>query len=42
MKVYQVTIKKGNETQVTYCDFRPAENEIFIINGERWRALFWI
>ena len=42
MKIYKVTVKKGHETKITYCDFRPVENETFLTNGERWTALYWI
>lgn len=41
MKIYKVVLEKGNETRVTYCDYRPRENEIFVINGERWIAVCW-
>ena len=42
MKVYCVTLKKGNEFRRMYCDFRPTENEIFRLNGEEWFAVSWI
>jgi hypothetical protein len=42
MKVYQVTIKKGNATKITYCDYRPKENEVIFINGEKWEVLYFI
>ena len=42
MKIYTVTLKKGNEFRTTHCDFRPKENETFLINGEKWVAVSWI
>ena len=42
MKTYEVVIKNGNETKTTFCNFRPSENEIFIIDGQRWVTVYWI
>lgn len=42
MKIYQVTVKKGDEIKITYCDYRPKQNDYFIFNGEKWKVIYFI
>ena len=42
MKTYTVTVARNGEFRTTYCNFRPTQNEEFIINGEKWLAVGWL